>query len=115
MALNPELQALLPGLNDNREGMRNFAIKKAAQLNPEIAPQLLEMLSTKDGYLADSAAHVLQLMGQPAVPYMLHAMNSTSDRKLRWSIAAILSDMGPEARAAVDKARPISARMSSVN
>lgn len=115
MALNPEIQALLPGLNDNREGMRNFAIKKAAQLNPELAPQFLEMLATKDGYLADSAANVLQLMGQPAVPYMLHAMNATNDRKLRWSIAAILSDMGPEARAAVDKARPISARMSTVS
>jgi len=115
MDLNSQFEALLPGMNDNREGMRNFAIKKCAQLSAEIAPKLVELLNTKDGYLADSAAHVLQLMGQPAVPYMLHAMNATSDRKMRWSLAAILSDMGPEARAAVDKARPISARMSSVS
>lgn len=113
MDVNSQIQSLLPGLNDNREGMRNFAIKKCAQLGAEAVPALVEFLKEKDGYLADSAAHVLQLIGQPAIPEMLKALES-SDRKLRWSIAAILSEMGPEARAAVDKARPISARMSSV-
>lgn len=115
MDLKSELQALRPGLNDNREGMRNFAIKKAVQLGAQIAPALVELLNEKEGYLADSAAQTLQLIGQPAIPYLLHALQSTTDRKMRWSIAAILAEMGPEARAAVDKVRPISARMSSVS
>lgn len=113
MNLIPELEALVSGLNDNREGMRNFAIKKCVQMGERAVPGLIEMLTQKDGYIADSAANALQQMGSPAIPGLLEAMKST-DKNTRWMATTILSGMGDNAREAIDRTRPISARMSSV-
>jgi HEAT repeat protein len=108
------IQGLLAGFNDHREGMRSFAINKCAQLGEDAAPHLVELLKEKDGYVADSAARALQTIGAPVIPYLLKAMEG-GNRQTIWMSASILSALGPEARDAVDRERPISARMSSIN
>lgn len=109
-----ELQPFLAGLNDNREGMRTFAIKKCVQLGASAVPGLIELLKEKEGYVADSSAQVLHLIGAPAIPGLLEAMKSP-DKQTRWMATTILSGMGDDAKQAIDRTRPISARMSSVS
>jgi HEAT repeat protein len=102
-----DIQGILNGLNDGREGIRNFAITRVASMGVEVAPALIDLLKRKDGYWHDSASASLIKMGAPAIPLLIEAMNST-DRSTRWGAAAILGALGQEGTLAVDKARKAS-------
>jgi len=105
--MNKSLGALIKSMNDNREGMRNFAINKVVAMGENIIPDMIELLAIREGYVQDSAAAVLIRLGAPAIPALVEALNS-ADRTTRWAAAAALGQMGPEGTAAVDKARKLS-------
>jgi len=105
--MNDAFDGLIKGMNDNREGMRNFAIQKVVALGEDVIPRLVELLKFKEGYVQDSAAAALTQFGPAAIPALVEALNST-DRTTRWAAAAALGQMGPEGTAAVDKTRKLS-------
>jgi HEAT repeat protein len=110
--MNDDFQGIIKGMNDKREGMRNFAIAKAVEQGEAIIPTLIEKLAIKDGYVQDSAAAAMIGIGSPAIPYLVEALNS-GDRTTRWAAAAALGQMGPEGTEAVDKNRKLSGVLSA--
>src|SRR4051794_14873074 len=104
--VNDDFQGIIKGMNDKREGMRNFAIAKAVEQGEAIIPALIPKLGIKEGYVQDSASAALIGIGAASIPYLVEALNN-GDRTTRWAAAATLGQLGPEGTEAVDKCRKL--------
>ena len=98
--MDTNIQAVLMAFNDTREGVRVFAVRKAARCGAEIAPFLIDLLKDKNGTAQECADMALRQMGEAALPFLIDALQS-DDRTIRWQAAAILSSMGEPAHKAV--------------
>ena len=67
---------------------------------------LVDVLSSRDGFLRQSVRKSLVAIGEPAVGFLIQALSS-KDRNVRWEAAKALEEIGdPEAaRALVDRLR----------
>ena len=100
MTSNDTVQALIEAMQENRDGIRQFAMRRLVSLGAEAVPLLIPTLKDPDENVQESAAIVLRTIGQPALPLLVETLRC-ADRKLRWGAAWVLSSMGPEAREAV--------------
>src|SRR5947207_1227655 len=99
-----ELQSMLVALNDGREGVRRFAVRRLTEIGSEAVPYLIEALKDKHGFTHDGAVSALTAIGAPAIPELINSMNH-EDREVRWGVATVLGALREEgARAAVDSA-----------
>jgi hypothetical protein len=95
---------MIVALNDGREGVRRFAIRRLTQIGLEAVPALIEALKDKHGFTHDGAEAALTSIGAPAIPYLIANMNH-DDREVRWGVASVLGALREEgARAAIDSA-----------
>jgi len=90
----PALLALLGAMGDDDEGVRRAAISALGRMGssaPEAVPALVNTL--KDDSLREAAAESLVMIGLPAVPALLEAVqNGTSS--VRWQAADALARIG---------------------
>jgi HEAT repeat protein len=99
-----ELESMILALNDGREGVRRFAIRRLTQIGLEAVPHLIEALKDKHGFTHDGAVSTLTAIGAPAIPELIANLNH-DDREVRWGVATVLGALREEgARAAVDSA-----------
>jgi HEAT repeat protein len=100
MAMNPAVTGLISALHDDRDGLRQFAIRRLVNMGTHVIPELINMLQDPKEFTQEAAAIVLRTFGSQAVPYLLEAMKS-ENRRTRWGAAWVLQSMGAEARKAV--------------
>lgn len=100
MTHNDTVQALIQAMQENRDGIRQFAMRRLANMGAVAVPDLIPELKNADESVQECAAIVLRTIGQPALPLLVETLRC-QDRKLRWGAAWVLSSMGPEAREAV--------------
>ena len=99
-----DIEAMVKALNDGREGVRRFAVRRLGQIGVSAVPALLEALKEKHGFSHDGAVSALTSIGVPAIPQLIEAMKD-DDREVRWGVAAVLGALREQgARAAVDSA-----------
>jgi HEAT repeat protein len=99
-----DLKRNIKALNDGREGVRRFAVRRLTEIGVDAVPDLIEALKQKHGFSHDGAVAVLTAIGAPAIPLLINAMND-ENREVRWGAAAVLGALREEgARAAVDEA-----------
>jgi HEAT repeat protein len=99
-----DFDSTMKALNDGREGIRRFAIRRMSQFGADAVPSLIEALKIKHGFAHDSACAALTAIGAPAIPQLIAAMNH-EDREVRWGVATVLGNLREQgARAAVDDA-----------
>lgn len=91
------LDSLINALRDNREGLRQFAIRRLVKIGQSVVPQLIQELKDKDTYGQEGAAIVLVTLGSAAVPALLQAMHH-EDHSIRWGATWVLSSMPLELR-----------------
>ncbi|MCY3022301.1 MAG: HEAT repeat domain-containing protein [Planctomycetota bacterium] len=94
------ITTLVRALHDDREGLRQFAMRRLVNMGPRVIPALIDTLKDTKECTQECAAVALTTFGSTAVPYLLEAMNS-EDRRTRWGAAWVMATMGPEARNAV--------------
>lgn len=99
MANNAAIDGLINALHDDRDGLRQFALRRLVTI-PEAIPALIEVLQDNKEYTQESAAIALRTFGTTAVPHLLQALKS-KNRRICWGAAWVLQSMGPEARKAV--------------
>lgn len=100
MQTSDTVPALLEAMRENRDGIRQFAMRRLANMGEAAVPYLIQALKDPDELMQENVAVVLRTVGQPALPLLVEALRC-SDRKLRWGAAWVLSSMGPDAREAV--------------
>ena len=99
-----DLESMILALNDGREGVRRFAIRRLTQIGLEAVPSLIEALKDKHGFTHDGAESALTSIGAPAIPQLIANMNH-DDREVRWGVATVLGALREQgARAAIDSA-----------
>jgi len=99
-----DLKRMIKSLNDGREGVRRFAVRRLTEIGVEAIPELLLALEQKHGFSHDGAVAALTAIGAPAIPHLIEAMNH-ENREVRWGAAAVLGALREDgARAAVDAA-----------
>ena len=94
---DPRIDSLILALNDYREGLRQFAMRRLVSIGAPAIPHLIGALSSKHAYTQESAAIALATLGSLAIPDLLNAMKS-EDKQIRWGAAWVLASIGPEAR-----------------
>ena len=90
----PALLALLQAVGDEDEGVRRAAVSALGRLGPsarEAVPALVGTL--RDDSLREIAADSLVMIGLPAVPALLEAMQ-TGTSSIRWQAADALTRIG---------------------
>jgi len=100
MDTNPNIGAMISGLHDEREGLRQFALRRIVKAGPAMIPALIETLKDNKEYTQECAAIALASFGSESIQPLLQAMKH-ENRRIRWAAAWVLSSMGPEARNAV--------------
>lgn len=100
MTHNDTVQALIVAMQENRDGIRQFAMRRLVNMGAVAVPELIPELKNPDETVQECAAIVLRTIGQAALPLLVQTLRC-EDRKLRWGAAWVLSSMGPEAREAV--------------
>jgi HEAT repeat protein len=100
MEINPAISALVSGLHDERDGLRQFALRRLVKMGPQVIPALIETLKDNKEYTQECAAIGLASFGTAAIQPLLDAMKH-DNRRIRWAAAWVLASMGPEARNAV--------------
>ena len=98
--MDTKVQALLSAFSDSREGVRLFAVRKAASCGAVVAPFLIDLLKDNNYMTQECAAMALREMGEVAHPFLIEALQSP-DRTIRWQAAAVLASMGEKAHKAV--------------
>ena len=48
METNPAILALISGLQDERDGLRQFALRRLVKMGPQVIPALIETLKDND-------------------------------------------------------------------
>jgi hypothetical protein len=96
------IQSLITALSDNRDGLRQFAIRRLVSMGARAIPALLLAIKTENQHVQEGAAIALATMGPVSVPYLMQAMQC-EDRKLRWAATWVLSSMPPEIRQMIPK------------
>jgi len=97
---NPAITGLISALHDDRDGLRQFAIRRLVTMGPDAIPALIETLQDNKEHTQEAAAIALRTFGSVAVPHLLKAMKCDNWR-IRWGAVWVLQSMGPEARKAV--------------
>lgn len=100
MDTNSHIGAMISGLHDEREGLRQFALRRIVKAGPTMIPALIETLKDNKEYTQECAAIALASFGSESIQPLLQAMKH-ENRRIRWAAAWVLSSMGPEARKAV--------------
>jgi hypothetical protein len=95
------IESLICALDDPRDGLRQFAIRRMVKLGAAAVPALIDALKEKGGYRQESAAIALATLGAVAVPYLMEAMTKNPERNVRWGAAWVLSCMPPEVRRSI--------------
>jgi len=96
---NPDqLAALVGALHDEREGLRQFAVRRLVDMGPQVIPHLIVLLGDTKDYTQESTAIVLATFGREAMPYLINAMKDHPDRNVRWGAAWVLASMASETR-----------------
>lgn len=99
-----DLHRMIKALNDGREGVRRFAVRRLAVIGVEAVPELIKALQQKHGFSHDGAVTALTAIGAPVIPHMIEALNH-ENREVRWGAAAVLGALREDgAREAVDEA-----------
>ena len=98
---NSFITQLVGGLHDEREGLRQFVMRRLVNLGPQVIPALVEILGDNKEYTQESAAIALSTFGNDALPALLDAMKNHPNRRVRWGAAWVLSAMAPEVRRTV--------------
>lgn len=111
--MNSTVQTLISALQDEREGLRLFAVRRLVSFQVLSVPSLIEALADGKEYTQESAAIGLATIGAPSVPYLLAALKSP-ERRTRWGAAWVLASMGPEAHSAIPQVR-LPAAQSATN
>lgn len=97
---NPKIESLVNVLHDDRDGLRQFAMRRLVAMGKPAIPTLIEMLQDPKDYTRESAAIALATMGKLSIPFLIEAMKHP-DRRTRWNATWVLSSMGTEARNAM--------------
>jgi HEAT repeat protein len=100
MDTNLNIGALISGLHDEREGLRQFALRRIVKMGTQMIPALIDTLKDNKEYTVECAAIALASFGPASVQPLLAAMKH-ENRKIRWNAAWVLQSMGPEVRNAV--------------
>ena len=100
MANHPAVAGLISALHDDRDGLRQFAVRRLVTMGPDVIPALIDTLQDNKEFTQEAAALALRTFGNLAVPHLLKAMKC-DNRRIRWGAAWVLQSMGPEARRAV--------------
>lgn len=100
MDMNPAVSLLISGLHDEREGLRQFALRRLVKMGPQVIPALIDTLKDNKEYTQECAAIALASFGQASIPQLLQAMKH-ENRRVRWGAAWVLASMGNEARKSV--------------
>jgi HEAT repeat protein len=100
MATNPTIEGLIHALHDDRDGLRQFAIRRILNLGPSAIPALVEVLKDHKEYTQEAAAIALASFGRESLPHLIAAMKH-DNRRIRWGAAWVLASMGPDVRKAV--------------
>jgi HEAT repeat protein len=100
MATHPAIAGLINALHDDRDGLRQFAVRRLVNMGPDVIPALIETLQDNKEYTQEAAAIALRTFGNQAVPHLLKAMKC-DNRRIRWGAVWVLQSMGPEARKTV--------------
>jgi HEAT repeat protein len=98
--INPAIEGLIHALHDDRDGLRQFAIRRILKTGPVTIPALIEILQDNKEHTQEAAAIALASFGHTALPHLLAAMKH-ENRRVRWGAAWVLASMGPEARKVV--------------
>ena len=101
MNTNDAVTSLIAGLHDDREGLRQYAMRRLVNLGPQAIPALIDTLGDNKEYTQEAAAIALTTYGATALPRLLDAMKTHPDRRARWGAAWVLASLGPEVRTAV--------------
>ena len=99
---HPALNSLIFALGDDRDGLRQFAIRRLVNIGADAVPALIQALKDPREYAQEGAAIALITLGAVALPQLMQAMKS-EDRKLRWGACWVLSSMPPELRQSLPK------------
>ena len=97
METDPRIPTLIQSLDDWRDGLRQFAVRRLVAIGEPAIPHLIQALKAKHEYTQESAAIALATLGPVSIPYLLQALKS-DDREVRWGVAWVLASMGAEAR-----------------
>jgi len=100
VTIDPAISALLSGLHDERDGLRQFALRRLVKLGTKAIPALIQTLADNKEYTQECAAIGLASFGPVAIPYLVDAMKH-ENRRIRWGATWVLASMGPEVRKAV--------------
>ncbi len=100
--VDPDVETLIAALHDYREGLRQFAIRRAVNMGTRAVPALIPLLKDKKEFTRESAAIILATMGPVSVPFLMESMKS-EDSEVRWGAAWVLSSMPPEIRRAIPR------------
>lgn len=100
METNPAISALMSGLHDDRDDLRQFALRRLVKMGPQIIPALIETLKDNKEFTQECAAIGLASFGSESIPELL-AATKHENRRIRWGVAWVLASMGPEARKAL--------------
>jgi len=101
MNTNDAVTSLIAGLHDEREGLRQYAMRRLVNLGSQTIPALIDTLGDNKEYTQESAAIALTTFGATALPHLLDAMKNHGDRRVRWGAAWVLASLGSEVRGAV--------------
>lgn len=102
--MNDMILSLISALGDQREGLRQFAIKRLLDAGDEAIPHLINALRYKNPLQQEGIAIVLATLGTNALPALRAAMRH-EDRAIRWGAAWVISSMPEECRATLPKVR----------
>jgi HEAT repeat protein len=95
--MEEQIQTLFRALEDHRDGLRQFAMRRLLTFGPRIAPCAIQLLGDKRPEVQECAAIMLTTMGTPIIPQLIAAMKH-KDRRVCWGAAWVLATLGPEAR-----------------
>jgi hypothetical protein len=96
MAMQHEIDSLINALNEEREGLRVFAVEKLVNIGSQAVPALIRALQTGEP-AQELAAGALFNMGSVAVPFLREAMQS-ENRQVAWGACWVLGSMSSEVR-----------------
>jgi hypothetical protein len=100
--LDPKIESLINALDDTRDGLRQFAIRRLVNEGDRAVAALIGTLKSHNVMVQESAAIALVTMGNAALPKLMLALKS-DDSALQWGAAWVLSSMPPEIRSTIPK------------
>lgn len=110
---NDAVDTLVYGLHDDRDGLRQFVMRRLVNLGPQVVPAVIGLLGDNKDYTQESAAIILAAFGSDSLPHLLDALKTHPDRRVRWGAAWVLATMGPEARNVVPHVTVVAAEAAA--